>query len=165
MCPTPQVLAIFEGGEIFWEVFERRHDAAAAAIAVEQRQVAIADDVVQSQLDLASAQSNHEAAQRRVELAEKSAELAQAQFELGAATQLEVLDANRSLADAAADEAIGQLNVDLARLRMQRVIKIDPDQTGAAGQVATTGPATPGGTNPASPQPAAGNVANGNVAN
>ncbi|MEL6761386.1 MAG: TolC family protein [Myxococcota bacterium] len=157
--------AIFEGGEIFWEVFERRHDAAAAAIAVEQRQVAIADDVVQSQLDLASAQSNYEAAQRRVELAEKSAELAQAQFELGAATQLEVLDANRSLADAAADEAIGQLNVDLARLRMQRVIKIDPDQTGAAGQVANTGPATSTGTAPAAPQPAAGNVANGNIAN
>lgn len=129
---------IFSGATTWWELYERRYDLASAAIAIEQRKVQIADDVEQSRLNLANAQSNYEAANRRAELARRSAELAQAQFEVGSATQLEVLDANRSLADAETQEALGQLQVDLARLELERVTKIDPDA--ALGGGMTTAP-------------------------
>ncbi|MEM6730087.1 MAG: TolC family protein [Myxococcota bacterium] len=123
---------IFDGSQRIWEVAQRRYDVETAAIAIEQQRVQIADGVEQSQLNLANAESNFAAATRRAELARKSAELAQAQFEVGAATQLEVLDANRSLADAEAQEALGQLSVDLARVELQRVRLIDPAGTGGA---------------------------------
>ncbi|MEO1175239.1 MAG: TolC family protein, partial [Myxococcota bacterium] len=100
--------ALFEGGQTYWELRERKYDLETAAIAIEQSKVRIADNVEQSRLNLANAQSNYEAALRRVDLARRSSELAQAQFEVGSSTQLEVLDANRSLADAEASEALGQ---------------------------------------------------------
>lgn len=134
--------ALFEGGQTYWELRERKYDVETAAIAIEQNKVRIADNVEQSRLNLANAQSNYEAALRRADLARRSSELAQAQFEVGASTQLEVLDANRSLADAEASEALGQLQVDLARLELERVTKIDPS-TVAGGDAQQPAPPSP----------------------
>lgn len=124
--------AIFEGGATLVELLERRHDIETATITLEQSKIRIADNVEQSRLNLRNARSNYEAARRRAELARQSAELAQVQFEVGAATQLEVLDANRSLADAESSEALGQLQVDLAQLELKRVVTIDPSSVASA---------------------------------
>lgn len=113
---------LFEGGLTYWELEEREHEIRAARLMVDKARKDVAREVREALINLDSARANLVAAQRRVQLARKTAELMQAQYELGAATELEALDANQALGDAETAESLGQLLVDLAGITVERVI-------------------------------------------
>lgn len=128
--------SLFEGGLTFWELQERAHDINAAALSIEKTRQDIAQQVHDARLNLETAEANRVAAERRVDLAAKSAELVRAQYEVGAVTQLDVIDANRALADAQTAGALAHLGVDLARLSLEQVLLIPA--TGAPTTMAAT---------------------------
>lgn len=130
---------IFEGGLTYWEINERQHDINAAALQIEKTRLDIAQEVAEARLNLDAALANHRAAQRRAALAQRSAELVRTQFEVGVATQLEVLDATRALADADAAEVLGQLAVDLAKVMLETVVLVPPTPGAANGEARTMG--------------------------
>jgi outer membrane protein TolC len=128
----------FEGGLTFWELDERQHDINAAALTIEKTRRDIARDVAEARLNLESATASHRAAARRVELARRTATLVDAQYQVGAATQLDVLDAGRSLADAETAEALAQLSVDVARLGLEQTLIMAPGGVATSAATAVT---------------------------
>jgi outer membrane protein TolC len=144
--------SLFEGGLTYWELQERTHEVNAAALSIEKTRQDIAQQVHEARLELQTAEANLTAARRRVDLATKSAELVGAQFEVGAVTQLDVLDANRALADAQTADALAQLGVDLARLALEQALVMPPASTTAA-------PVTAEASSPTLPTNASGGVA------
>ncbi|MEE8408035.1 MAG: TolC family protein [Myxococcota bacterium] len=143
---------LFEGGLTYWELQERGHDINTAALMIEKTRRDIAQQVHDTRVDLESSRANQVAATRRVDLARKTAELVQAQFEVGAATQLDLLDANRVQADAETADALAQLGVDLARLSLEQVLLIPPPGV-AASAAATPAMSAAGGATSATAAP------------
>lgn len=115
---------IFEGGSTFWQLQERQHDINTALLTLDKARQDITQQVLESQLNLGTAEASYRVAQRRAELARQSAVLVKAQYEVGAATQLDLLDANRTLADAETAEALGQLAVDMANMQLEQVLRV-----------------------------------------
>lgn len=124
---------LFNGGIHYLELDERQHQINAAALHITNATQKVARQVVDAQDDVKTARSVQDAAKRRKGLARKSAHLVASQFELGAATQLEVLDANRSLADAETAESLAELSLDLAEFHLDHVMRAPPSGGGAAG--------------------------------
>jgi outer membrane protein TolC len=141
---------LFEGGLTYWELQERAHDVNAAALAVEKARQDIAQQVHEARLNLETAEANRAAARRRIDLAAKSAQLVRAQFEVGAATQLDVIDVNRALADAETADALAGLGVDLARLSLEQVL-LSPTQSAPADAASTTAAGIPTASAPVGP--------------
>lgn len=79
-------------------------------------------DVQQSLLDLESAQANLIKAQEQARLADESAQLVRAQYDAGAATYLDLVDANAASFNARVGEVTEALNVQVASLRLARAI-------------------------------------------
>lgn len=125
---------IFEGGIVYWELQEREHDIQTANLMVQKVRQDIARQVREAKLNLASAESIHLSAQKRVELARRSAELIRSQYELGLSTQLDLIDAERTLADAETAETLAQLQVDVNRVSLERVTLVPPTDPTALSQ-------------------------------
>ena len=67
----------------------------------------------------------------------ESAALVEAQYQVGAATQLDLLDATRALADAETAEALGQLGLDMAHMQLEQVLRIPIGAPGSTGNGAS----------------------------
>ncbi len=113
---------VFEGGFTYFELEERQHDINIAAITLTKGREDAAREVVEARLNFASAEAAHRVAQRAVVLAQRTAQLVDAQYRHGAASQLDVLDASRTLADAETNEALAQLTSDVTRLTLAQTL-------------------------------------------
>lgn len=118
----------FEGGIDYWELEQRSADIRAAQGELARTRQRIAQQIADARNDLESSVAALNASKRRLRSALRSAELATAQYELGAATQLDVLEANRSAADAAASEALAELAADVARINLRSLVTAPPLQ-------------------------------------
>ncbi len=117
---------VFEGGMAYWELQERRRERSIAALTLDKGRREAARQLREAQLNLASARASLEAAHHRVELARRTAELVRLQYEVGLATQLELLDANRTLADAETAATLAQLQTDVSLVSLAKVVRIPP---------------------------------------
>lgn len=113
----------------------REAEAARASTIVKARA-----DVRQARLDLDSAVANREKAKEQLALAQENQRLVNVNYKAGAATYLEVTDANTALLQAELTQVSESLSADLAALRVLKAAgAFDPTQSG--------------GLNPAVPQP------------
>ncbi len=129
----------FEGGLTTWELDERQHDINLANLNIEKARQDITRQVAEARLNIESATAAHEAARRRAELARRTAQLVDKQYEAGSASQLDVLDASRALADAETAAALAQLDEDVARLTLEQTVVMDPGTiTGGAAVTVTS---------------------------
>src|SRR5690606_5858398 len=129
------------------ELQEREHDVQVAALAVEKNRQDIARQVREARLNYESAKADLVAAEKRAVLAERAAELLRAQYEVGMATQLELLDAERTLTDAQTGVVLAQLQVDVNQVSLERVTLVPPATGAVAGAALRTSTDTglPGG--------------------
>lgn len=157
---------ILQGGLRFWELQERQSDIDTAMLQIRQTRQDIAEQVLEARQDLRAARATQRAAERRLALAQQTAELIREQYRLGGAAQIDLLDAERSLAEAKAGAVRAALDADIARLALRQVIKTPPVQATRApgGGAPTGGGPAPQPTNGAPGTPAGGAPATGGAA-
>lgn len=117
---------VFDGGIHFWELQERKHDLKAASLLVEKTRQDIARQIREARANLESAEANYVLALKRVGLARQTADMIRSQYEVGVSTQLDLLDAERTLADSETGETLARLQVDVAQVSLVRVVKAPP---------------------------------------
>jgi outer membrane protein TolC len=87
--------------------------------------------VRQARLDLDSAVANREKAKEQLALAQENQRLVNVNYKAGAATYLEVTDANTALLQSELTQVSETLNADLAALRVLKAAgAFDPTQSG-----------------------------------
>ncbi len=96
--------ALFDGRRTRGRVMQARSQQRQAEIDVEEQKLTVDVEVRRAVSSLTEAEELAEAAQKVVEQAEESLRLAQARFDAGAATQLDVLQAQVALTDARTNE-------------------------------------------------------------
>lgn len=113
---------VISGGLDYWTLQESRYDLNAAALRLEKTRQEIAREVREAELNLASALAGLRLAGKRVALAKRSAAMIRAQYEVGQTTQLDLIDANRALADAETAATLAQLQVDVGRVTREQAV-------------------------------------------
>jgi outer membrane protein TolC len=109
---------LFDGG---LRESDLRENQARVAEAVAARDAAVnraRDEVVRARLDLDSAVANREKAKEQLALARENQKLVDVNYKAGAATYIEVSDANTALLTAELTQVSEALNADLAALRV-----------------------------------------------
>lgn len=116
------ILNIFDAGNTILDIRQAKIQARESTFNLENNARTVRQDVETALVNLESAQANLIKAQEQSRLAEESAQLVRAQFDAGAATYLDVVDANSSTFGARVLEVTEALNVQTAALRLQRAI-------------------------------------------
>jgi outer membrane protein TolC len=111
---------IFDGG--LREASIRENEAKVAEAEASQRstEAKALQDVQQALLDYQSAQANKAKATEQLSLARENSKLIEVNYKAGAATYLEVADANSALLSAELGEVAETLNTQLAALRLEQ---------------------------------------------
>ncbi|WP_224372859.1 TolC family protein [Hyalangium versicolor] len=122
---------LFDGGLREAQLREASGRIAEANAALRAAEEKARDEVRRARDDLETTEKNLTTAQEQVVVARESAQQVKHSFELGAATYLEVSDANSALAQAELAAVAESLNVRLARLELARAVG-DFDPTPAA---------------------------------
>lgn len=113
---------LFDGG-----LREAEHREAQAKIAESEAQLRAAeartrDEIRRALLELESADANRLKAEEQARLARENAGLVKQSFEAGAATYIEVVDANAALTGAELSRVSEMLNADLAAIQLARAL-------------------------------------------
>lgn len=116
------ILNIFDAGNTVLDIRQTRIQVRESAFNLENNARNVKRDVETALVDLESAQANLIKAQEQSRLAAESAQLVRAQFDAGAATYLDVVDANSTTFGSRVLEVTEALNVQTAALRLQRAI-------------------------------------------
>lgn len=111
---------IFDGGLREAELREAAAKIAESKAQLDAAELKARDEIRRALLDLATARSNRSQASEQMSLAEENASLVRTGFEAGAASYLEVLDANAALTGAELAFVAESLNADLAVLALAR---------------------------------------------
>jgi outer membrane protein TolC len=109
---------IFDGGLRESDLRENQARVAEAVAARDATLNRARDEVVRARLDLDSAVANREKAKEQLALAEENQRLVNVNYKAGAATYIEVSDANTALLTAELTQVSESLNADLAALRL-----------------------------------------------
>lgn len=109
---------IWDGGLRESEQRENKSKVAEAELALKNAQNKARDEVRRALLDLESARSNRVKAEETVKLARENQQLVTVNYQAGAATQLEVSDANTALAAAELAAVSETLNAQLAVVKL-----------------------------------------------
>ena len=120
---------LYDGGlrEADLDAAKSRAREAQARLEKQKRQVA--QDVKSALLELGSARANLIKANEQSRLAEEGANLVAEQFKAGAATYLDVVDANNAKFGAGVAAVTEELNVQVAALKLAKAIgKLDADR-------------------------------------
>lgn len=124
---------LFDGGLREAELRETAARIAESKANVTGAEARARDEARRALLDLATARSNRTRAQEQMRLAEENASLVRTAFEAGAASYLEVLDANAALTGAELAHVSESLNADLAVLSLARAAGLfDPLAPGSS---------------------------------
>ena len=117
---------VFEGGRSYWTLQQTEYDLNAAVLMVDKTRQDIARQVREAELNLESARAGLAIAAKRVALARKTGEMIRAQYEVGLATQLDLLDADRMLADSETAEGLAQFQVDVGLVAIEQAVYAAP---------------------------------------
>lgn len=109
---------LFDGGAREAELRENRLKVAEAEAAQHAAELKARDEVVRAKLDLDSAIANREKAQEQLRLARENIDIVNVSYQSGAATYLEVEDANAALLGAELGGVAEQLNASVAALKL-----------------------------------------------
>jgi outer membrane protein TolC len=119
---------VFDGGLREADLRESQAKVAEAEAARRSAENRAVQEVRQAQLDLDSALANKAKASERVELAREEQKLVEINYKAGAATYIEVTDANESLRSAELGLVNEGLNADLATLRLLKAVGVFREQ-------------------------------------
>jgi outer membrane protein TolC len=111
---------IFDGGLREANIRENEAKVAEAEASQRSAEAKALQDVQQALLDYQSAQANKAKATEQLSLARENAKLIEVNYKAGAATYLEVTDANSALLSAELGEVAETLNTQLAALRLEQ---------------------------------------------
>lgn len=111
---------IWDGGLREAELRESRARERESRATLEAAEVKARDEVRRALLDLESAQANRTIAEDQLRLAKESATLVRGSYEVGAATYLELIDADNALLGAELTLLSETLNADLAVIKVAR---------------------------------------------
>ncbi|HVO31691.1 MAG TPA: TolC family protein [bacterium] len=115
-------IPIFDGNLKYWQLREKRAALAEAHAREEAARTAASADLRRAKSRLAAARDAETLSHERLTLAERTRELVSGSYQLGAATQLEILDADAARSAAQRDAAQAELEVDVAILDLRRAL-------------------------------------------
>ena len=114
--------SLLEGGQRVAAIAERRSQLRVAQHELSARDLTIRRQVRQGQLQLSRAERNFRLAGRQLELARQTYDMVSKQYRAGVASSLEVVSAGTELERRRVSRVVGQLERDLARLRLRRAL-------------------------------------------
>ncbi len=103
-------------------IYEARENLDASNASAKSLKNAIALDVKNSYLELKSAQEVIESTQKAQELADENYSVATTRYSAGAATNLEVIDAEVSLTQARLNHLQSQFDIKIAQAKLNKVV-------------------------------------------
>lgn len=115
-------ISLFDGGARYGDLEINESKAREARAALENARRRIVQEVKSSMVDVHSAQANLVKAREQARLAQENAALVKTQFDAGAATYLDVTDANTALYGAELGAVTEELNLALAALRLSKSV-------------------------------------------
>lgn len=140
---TGETTTYMAGAQLSWNIFDglvREANLRESALriienrhAAEGLQLKVREEISRAMLDLESTRANLTKAREQVKLARESATIVNAAYEAGAATYLEIVDANAALTQAELNAISEELNAQLAVLKVSRAAGLF-DPTGNAQQ-------------------------------
>jgi outer membrane protein TolC len=122
---------IFDGKATRGRVAQAKAQLQQANLRLEEARLAIATEVRSAYLGYREAREILVASQRVVEQAEESVRLARSRFDVGAATQLDVLQAQVALTESRTNEALALHDANVALARLRRAAALEPLPTAA----------------------------------
>lgn len=118
--------SLFDGGRRYGQLRDRRARLRQARLNAESLERSAVIQVRQSFRAWRTALTTLQISGRQLELASEAHRLARASYEAGAASNLEVVDAQRSLVSAEVDQVIQRLNVQLALIELMASLEVSP---------------------------------------
>lgn len=131
--------SLFDRGLNIFEGIERGHDVALAELAIGQKREAIAQEWEQMRLRVQDSEARHRVARKVWMLADETADFIKEQYRLGAASQLDLLDANRRKADAEVQMILTETAVSIARILLRSTQDLSPARIQQTAQQAGAG--------------------------
>lgn len=113
---------IFDGNLKYWQLREKREAVHAAEARAGATQAAAAADLRRASRKVDAAREAETLSHERLALAERTRELVSGQYSLGAATQLELLDADAAQSAVRREASQAELEADLAVLDLRRAM-------------------------------------------